>query len=295
VGGPIGARSWRKRGAIERDAARPGCYTEPTIPQPFTPRHALEEAHMAANPSTLLAEPSEIASAPPPARPHASPAPDAELFARRRRFSVDDYHRMAALGLIGPGERTELLDGEVVHKMPISSAHAGCVKRFNALLIRLVADRAIVGVQDPVRLDDRSEPEPDLSILRPRADAYGSAHPVPADILWLVEVADRSRQLDRAVKVPLYAAAGVPEVWLVDLAAGAVEVYRDPDAAGFRLMHRHGRGDVLRPAALEGVAIAVDDVLGSPAEVPSSEPAPAEGAGSRTAGAPSAEDAGARD
>lgn len=252
---------------------------------------------MAANPTVLEAEPVPLAPASTPATSHASPSRPPELFAIRRRFTVDDYHRMAALGLFDPDEHTELLDGEVVSKMPISSAHAGCVNRFNALLGLAIAGRAIVAVQNPVRLDDRSEPEPDLSILRPRSDAYSSAHPAPADVVWLIEVADSSRQLDRVVKVPLHAAAGIPEVWLVDLVAGAVEVYRDPDAAGYRVMHRHVRGEVLRPSALADVAIAVDDVLGAPAAVSTGtaspvEPTPAE---ATPVEPPLAEDAGARD
>ena len=197
--------------------------------------------------------------------PHADRLPitrDPVLFTVRRRFTVDDYHRMADVGLIGPDERTELLDGEVVYKMTINSRHAACVKRLARLLMGMLDVRAVIGVQDPVRLDDRSEPEPDISVLKPRDDDYQAAHPMPVDILLLIEVADTTLQLDRHVKVPLYAAAGIAEVWLVDLNAATVEVYRDPDAAGYRLQQRFGRGDELRPAAFPDIALAVDDVLG---------------------------------
>ncbi|MCC7020338.1 MAG: Uma2 family endonuclease [Ardenticatenales bacterium] len=206
-----------------------------------------------------------------PATPHDARVPGADrgpithdpvLLTVRRRFTVDDYHRMAEVGLIEPGARTELLDGEVVFKMTINSPHAGCVKRLNGLLLRLLQGRVIIGVQDPVRLDDWSEPEPDLSILKLRDDFYSRAHPLPADVLWLIEVADTTLRLDRYIKLPLYAAAGIAEVWLVDLNAATVEVHRDPDAAGYRLQQRFGRGDELRPAAFPDIVVAVDDVLG---------------------------------
>ncbi|MEO8084460.1 MAG: Uma2 family endonuclease, partial [Ardenticatenales bacterium] len=187
---------------------------------------------------------------------------DPVLLTVRRRITADDYHTMADVGLIGPDERTELLDGEVVTKMTINSLHAGCVNRLNGLLGALLAGRAIVSVQNPVRLDDHSEPEPDVAVLAPRDDFYGRSHAHPGDVVWLVEVSDTSRRLDRDVKIPLYAASRIPEVWLVDLAAATIEVHRDPDAAGYRLVQRFGRGDVLHPAAFPDLAVAVDAILG---------------------------------
>ncbi len=186
------------------------------------------------------------------------------LWRLRRRFTVEDYYCLAEVGLIGPDERTELLDGEVVFQMPINSPHAGCVNRLTRSLSRQLSDRAIIAVQNPIRLGRISLPQPDLSILRLRADSYGDSHPEPGDAFALIEVADSSLDLDRQLKVPLYAEAGIAEVWLVDLIHGAIEVYRDPDARGFRSMVRHERGTTLGLAGFPDVVLTVDDVLGSP-------------------------------
>lgn len=193
----------------------------------------------------------------------ADEAPSLALWLVRRRFSIDDYYRMAESGVIAPDERTELLDGQVVCQMPINARHAGCVKRLNQILSRRVADRAIVGVQDPVRLGPFSEPQPDIALLRPREDSYDRSHPRPEDVLLLIEVADSSLDLDRRVKMPLYAAAGIAEVWLMDLANDAVEVYRDPDARGFRQLRRLGRGSSLNALLLPDLQVDIDEVLGA--------------------------------
>ncbi len=191
--------------------------------------------------------------------------PELALLTIRRPFTVDDYHRMAEVGLLTDDERTELLNGEVVYKMPISSRHAGCVKQLIEMLVTRLTGRCIVGAQDPVRLSGTSEPEPDVSVLRPRADRYRRSHPEPADVLLVIEVADSSLAVDRGVKAALYAAAGIPELWIVDLAGDAVEVHRTPAADGYRSVERLARGSELRPAAFPDVAIAVDDVLGAEA------------------------------
>jgi Uma2 family endonuclease len=145
---------------------------------------------------------------------------------------------------------------------PIGSRHAACVKRLNNLFSRQVGDRAVVGVQDPVRLDEYSEPQPDLTLLRPRPDYYAGGHPGPEDVLLVVEVAETSAEYDRQIKVPLYARAGIREVWLVDLAASAVEVYREPTPEGYRQVRRFGRGETLSPEALPDINLALDDILG---------------------------------
>jgi Uma2 family endonuclease len=183
----------------------------------------------------------------------------------RRLFTVDDYHRMAEVGLLHEDERTELLDGEVVFKMPIGSRHAGCVKWLNHNLGAQLQDRAIIGAQDPVRLDRFSEPEPDISVLRPRADMYRDQHPGPDDVLLIIEVADSSLYVDRLVKAPLYAAAGVQELWLVDLSDDSIEVCREPVAESYRSIRRYVRGEQLAAAAFPDVKVTVDDILGLPA------------------------------
>lgn len=180
----------------------------------------------------------------------------------RRRFTVEDYHRMAQAGILSEDDRVELIDGEIVEMPAIGSHHAACVDRLNRLFSLRVGERAIVRVQNPIRLGPSTEPQPDLALLRPRPDFYASAHPTAEDILLGVEVADASIEYDRTVKIPLYARAGIVEAWVVDLAAGAVEVYRVPTAQGYRDVGRAGRGDALSVGALAGVSLTVAEVVG---------------------------------
>jgi Uma2 family endonuclease len=144
------------------------------------------------------------------------------------RFSVEDYHRMGEAGILGPELRTELIDGEVVEMPPIGHPHAGTVNLLSDLLKEAVGRKAIVAVQNPVWLDDYTEPLPDIALLRPRADYYRNGHPTPDDVLLLIEVADTSLAYDRDVKLPRYARAGIPEAWLVDLGGRRLTIYRRP-------------------------------------------------------------------
>jgi Uma2 family endonuclease len=178
-----------------------------------------------------------------------------------RRFTVDDYHRMAKAGILTEDDRVELIEGQIVEMAPIGRRHASRVDRLNRLLQRLVGDKAIVRVQGPVRLDPYSEPQPDLALLRPRDDFYEAAHPGPADILLLVEVADSSVVYDRGTKLLIYARAGIPEVWLEDLTRNGIEVYRSPSPQGYQQTHRVGRGQRIAPQAFPDLDLAVDDIL----------------------------------
>jgi len=146
----------------------------------------------------------------------------------RHRIDVETYHRMGEAGLIAPGQRTELIEGEVIDMAPIGSAHSGRVNTLNALLTAAIGGRAIVAVQNPVILGLHCEPQPDLSVLRPREDFYSDAHPTAAETLLVVEVSDSTIAFARGVKLPLYARHGVPEYWLVDLVAGRLEAYHTP-------------------------------------------------------------------
>lgn len=179
----------------------------------------------------------------------------------RYRFTVDDYYRMADAGVLAPDDRVELIDGEVVEMAPIGIRHAACVDQVTRLFVMGVGDRAVVRVQNPVRLDPYSEPEPDVVLARPRANGYSAAHPTPADVLLLVEVADTTLLFDRSRKLPLYAEAGIPEVWLVNLPAATVEVYREPDGPRYVQRVSAVSGDQVSPAALPGWMVAVSDLL----------------------------------
>lgn len=177
------------------------------------------------------------------------------------RFTVEDFERMGRAGVFDESARIELLDGQIVEMTPIGPPHAGTVKALLRLLAKLVGDRAILSVQDPAVLGDFSEPQPDVMLLRPSKDSYREAHPEAADVLLLIEVADTSVRLDRAVKTPIYARAGIQEYWIVDLQGRAVEVYRDPTGDAYRLVEEHRDGPV-SPAALPGIELDVGEILG---------------------------------
>lgn len=178
----------------------------------------------------------------------------------RRPFTVEEYHRMGAVGILKPDDRVELIEGEIVQMSPIGSRHAACVAYLMQLFFTAVGRRAIVQAQNPVRLGDLSEPQPDLMLLKPKADFYASGHPGPSDVLLLVEVADSSAGSDRASKLPVYARAGISEVWLVDLEKRQIEVYWDPQGDTYASTRVHARGQSASPRAFPELRVAVDDL-----------------------------------
>jgi Uma2 family endonuclease len=180
-----------------------------------------------------------------------------------RLFTVDEYYRMAAAGILSEDDRVELIDGEIVRMPPIGSNHASVVDTLAALLTsQLRRDQAIVRVQNPVRLSDLSELQPDISLLKLRGDRYKNAHPVTDDVLLVIEVAESSAVSDREVKVPRYARAGVLEVWLIDLNDEVVEVYADPREGEYRERRNVARDESLSLQALPAVKLPVNDILG---------------------------------
>jgi len=179
-----------------------------------------------------------------------------------RRFTVDEYRRMGEVGVLAADERVELLNGEIVTMSPIGAPHHGTVLRVSTLLFQRFADVALVSVQGPAAIDQYSESQPDLMLLRKRADYYASGHPTPQDILLLLEVADSSLATDRRVKIPLYARNGVIEAWIVDLVHHRLLVYRDPEPGGYKVCRTLSRGHDVSPSAFPDRPIAVADVLG---------------------------------
>src|SRR5438876_1223929 len=177
-------------------------------------------------------------------------------------FTVDAYHRMAELGVLDEDHRVELLDGQIVEMTPIGGAHAACVIRLTDLLTRRTGSDTSVSVQNPVVLGERWEPQPDIAVLRRPGGLAGAWLPSPSDVLLVVEVADTSLERDRDVKIPRYAAAGIPEAWLVDLVGDAITVCREPCPGGYSEIVTLTRGEALRPLRLPGVAVAVAEVLG---------------------------------
>lgn len=181
---------------------------------------------------------------------------------KRHRLTVADYYRMGEAGIFAPDARVELIEGEIIDMAPIGTRHGSTVKRLNALLVAAVGSRAIVSVQDPLRLDDLSEPEPDLMLLQARADFYASAHPTAADVLLLIEVADTSARYDREIKLPLYARHGVCEVWIVDLEARLLRLFRAPSGETYTQISTSAAPGRTPIAALPDVEIDLSQLLG---------------------------------
>jgi Uma2 family endonuclease len=185
------------------------------------------------------------------------------MTARRtpHHFTVAEYERMADVGILKEGDRVELIRGEIVAKMTVGTPHIACVNRLNRLLVQGVGDRAIVSVQNPVRLCD-SEPEPDITLFAPKADFYRLDKASGADVLLVVEVADASLEYDREVKRPLYAENGIADYWIVNLVDGCLEVHRQPRPDRTYADARTLRpGETIQLLALPGVALAVADIL----------------------------------
>lgn len=183
------------------------------------------------------------------------------LGVRKRLIDVHQYHLMGAVGIFAPDERVELIEGEVIEMAPIGSPHAGNVSVLTRLLVLAAGDRAVVWVQNPVRLSLHSEPQPDLALLKPRADRYRGELPRGEDTLLVVEVADTSLRYDRDVKLGLYAAHGVAEVWLFDISSKSLSVHRDPAGNEYRSTSTVTAPATLRLAALEELEIDLTELF----------------------------------
>ncbi|WP_333402910.1 Uma2 family endonuclease [Microcoleus sp. MON1_C1] len=180
----------------------------------------------------------------------------------KRLFTVKEYHHMIEAGILTKDDKVELIRGEIVQMAAVGRRHTSHVKRLTELFYTRLLSRVTIGVQDPVELDDYSEPEPDISLLRRRDDFYESGHPQSEDILLIVEVADATAETDRSIKIPLYAENNIVEVWLVDINEQCVVVDREPSPSGYQNIHRFQRGQTLSILAFPNIQIAVDNVLG---------------------------------
>ena len=179
-----------------------------------------------------------------------------------RPFTVDEYYRMVEAKILTEEDRVELIAGDIINKRPIGSCHAACVDRLNGLFHRQLGNDFIVRVQSPIRLDDYSAPEPDLVLLKPREDFYADAHPSADDVLVVIEVGDTSATHDREVKIPLYAEANIPEVWLVDLHENRIEIYADPANGTYRQVVEVAGEATLSSPTINRLKFSAADVLG---------------------------------
>lgn len=178
-------------------------------------------------------------------------------------FSVEEYGFLADAGILHEDDHLELIEGRIIDMSPIGSSHAASVNRLLGIFVNLFQDRAIVSVQNPVRLDAHSEPQPDIMLLQSRDDFYAERHPGPEDVLLLLEVADASLDYDRHVKIPLYAKHAIQEVWLLNLRDQTVEVYRSPDPEGYEHILTLRGQQCLSPQAFSEVTLSIAQILGT--------------------------------
>ena len=181
----------------------------------------------------------------------------------RYKLDVVAYHRMAGAGIFGQDERVELIEGDLIDMAPIGQGHAGNVTSLAEAFFIAAAGRAIVSVQCPIRLDHHSEPQPDLAILRRRADFYATGtRPGPADTLLVVEVADTSLHYDTTVKLPLYARSGIAEYWIIDLKQRVLLAHRSPEADRYTAITTHTAGEQLALTLAPDIVVSLNLMFG---------------------------------
>ena len=177
------------------------------------------------------------------------------------RLTVEQYYKMAEVGILGIEHRTELIEGEIIEMSPIGAKHAGTINRLSRVLSPRISDQAIISIQNSIRLNDSSEPQPDLAILHLRDDCYTESIPTPTEIFLLIEVSDSTLKYDREVKIPLYAKAGIPEVWIANIEEQIFEVYKSPNQDRYEQVQNYGKGEVISMSMFANIAIAVDEVF----------------------------------
>jgi Uma2 family endonuclease len=179
----------------------------------------------------------------------------------RRQFTVHEYARMRESGILTEDDRVELLDGEIYEMSPIGPLHVGIVNKLNKILIQQVGDDGIISIQNPIRLDDYGEPQPDIAILSPRDDYYAHALATPDDVLLLIEIADTSLDYDRDKKLPRYAAANISEVWIVDVNKQIVEQYTLPIQGEYTSLYKALHGHTATATKLPAVRLMIDQIF----------------------------------
>lgn len=179
---------------------------------------------------------------------------------RRLRFSVDDYYKMISMGMIEDHERSEIIDGEIVPKMTIGDRHAWVVDMLARIFIKALPDTIRVCVQNPLRLSDYDEPEPDI-VLADLTRYDGKRHPQPEETMLVVEVSDKTLRYDRDTKLPMYANAGIREVWIVNLCDNVIEIHHSPVVGIYQNVGVFGSGDVTVSTILPDLDLAASDIL----------------------------------
>jgi Uma2 family endonuclease len=184
-----------------------------------------------------------------------------------RKFTVEEYEKMATEGIIKPDEKVELIRGEIIKMSPMGTRHAAGIARLTQLFSRKFGDLILLGVQNPIRLNNNSQPEPDLSLLIPRSDFYVAAYPCPQDIYLIIEVSDSTLDYDRYTKISLYAEANIKEVWIVNLKEECLEVYRHPLQGSYQDIQKYYRGEIIFIESFPAIELTLIEILGNKSEI----------------------------
>jgi len=180
---------------------------------------------------------------------------------RRWRFTVDDYYRMGEVGILPHDARVELVNGDAIELPPIGSRQNGTVAGLDEMLHEQLGRHVTIGVRGPLILRPYSVPQPDVLVLRRRNDFYASANPTAEDVLLLIEVSGSTLAYDRDTKGPMYAQAGIPEYWIVNLVDLTLLVHREPVDGVYRSVTVLVQGDTVQPLAFPDVSIAVAEIV----------------------------------
>jgi Uma2 family endonuclease len=179
---------------------------------------------------------------------------------KQLRFSVDEYYKMIELGILKDYEKAEIIEGELIQKMPIGDRHASIVNFLNRFFVTNVSDEILVSVQNPLRISDYTEPEPDI-VLADLTKFDGKRHPRPEETLLVVEVSDTTLKYDRDTKLTLYAEAEIPEVWIVNLKNDIIEIHRKPSNGIYQIAQIFKKGEIAKSEILADLKIEVDKIL----------------------------------
>jgi Uma2 family endonuclease len=178
-----------------------------------------------------------------------------------RLWTVEEYHRMAEAGIFEPGERVELLAGKIIWMIAKGTAHRSAVGRTDKLLQNLLANRAWIAVQDPVKLNERSEPEPDIAVVKIDPLDYADHHPTPSEIYLIIEVADSSLKLDTEIKAQAYSQAGIKDYWVLDVVNRELIILRNPAESGYQNQETIAENEIVSPLEFPDLQITVSQML----------------------------------
>jgi Uma2 family endonuclease len=179
----------------------------------------------------------------------------------RTRITTERYQRMIATGVLTHRDRIELIEGGMFDMAPIGPKHAALTTRLTRLFVRALGDSGVVSPGGPVNLGEFSEPQPDILLLKPRADDYSSRVPEAADVLLLIEVSDSALMFDQGTKLSLYARYHVSEYWVVDVGSERIVTYRGPTPRGYDYVREFAATDALSPLAFPDVKIDIGQLF----------------------------------